>query len=69
MNKILCSTHEAACRLSIGRTKLFALLRDGEIKAVRLGTKTMIPASALEAFAATLPEREASCTSRCAAKG
>ncbi len=69
MNQILCSTREAAHRLGIGRTKLFALLKDGRIKAVRLGAKTLIAASELEAFAATLPERESSGTNRCAVKG
>lgn len=57
MNQILCSTREAAHRLSIGRTKLFSLLKEGKIKAVRLGTRTLIPVGELESFAATLPTR------------
>jgi excisionase family DNA binding protein len=69
MSPILFSTREAAHRLSVGKTKLFALLKDGRIKAVRLGTRTLIRASELEAFAAALPERKPSHNSDLAAKG
>jgi len=57
MNELLTTTHESARRLGIGRTKLFELLKDKRLTAVRLGRKTLIPVAELERFAAALPKR------------
>ena len=57
MNELLATTHEAARRLGIGRTKLFELLKEDRLHAVRLGRKTLIPIAELESFAAALPAR------------
>jgi len=57
MNKLLYDTNEAAELLGIRRTKLFALLRDGSLKAVYLGRKTMFQPKELERFAESLTER------------
>ena len=47
----LCITPiEAAQLLSIGRTKMYALLKSGEIPSVRVGRKILIPNSKLEAW-------------------
>ena len=55
--EILVSTKEAARRISVGKTKLFDLLSTQQLQAVRLGSRTMIPVSELQRFAATLPSR------------
>jgi excisionase family DNA binding protein len=55
--ELLLSTREGARRLGCGKTKLFGLLRTGQIQAVRFGGRTMIPTTELERFASTLPRR------------
>jgi excisionase family DNA binding protein len=57
MVQLLSTTADAARTLAIGRTKLFELLKNGELEAVRLGRKTLIPIAELERFAASLPPR------------
>jgi excisionase family DNA binding protein len=49
----LC-VEDAAEVLGIGRTLVFRLLRDGDLKAVRIGRRTLIPVRELEAFLARL---------------
>jgi len=39
----------------IGRTKLYALVRDGHLVALKIGSKTVICTASLEAFVASLP--------------
>lgn len=51
MEKTLLSIAEASQRLSIGKTKLYEILNAGQIKAVRLDKRTLIPVSALDDFA------------------
>lgn len=48
---------EAARRLGIGRTTLFALLRTGEIDSVTLGAARLVPVEALRLFAYRLAAR------------
>lgn len=55
MERLAYTTHEACTALRIGRTKLYELLGSGDLKAVALGGKTLIPRDALEAFMASLP--------------
>ncbi len=55
MERLAYTPREACDALRIGRTKLYALLGSGHIKAVALGGKTLIPRDALEAFMASLP--------------
>ena len=55
--KLLATTTKSAHALGCGRTKLFELLRDGELHAVKLGGKTLIPVTELERLAASLPPR------------
>ncbi len=43
---------DAARALGIGRTLLFRLIRDGEIKIVKIGKRSVITAAELEAFLA-----------------
>lgn len=55
-NTPLCySPQQATKLLNIGRTTLFALLARGEIKARKLGTRTLIPASELSRYIDSLP--------------
>jgi putative molybdopterin biosynthesis protein len=44
------SPEQAAKALSLGRTKIFALLRAGELKALKIGARTLIRRVDLEAF-------------------
>ena len=46
---------EAYEALGVGRTKFYQLLAAGDIKAVALGSKTLIPSAELEAYLAGLP--------------
>jgi len=47
----LLTVEEAARRLSLGRTTLYALLKDGQITSVRIGRRRRIPISAVAAYA------------------
>ena len=49
------SIPEAAGRLSIGRSKLYELLFRGEIKARKIGRRTVIEASEIDRFRSQLP--------------
>ena len=50
----LLTVEEAAGWLSVGRTTLYALLKDGRINSVRIGRLRRIPAEALTAYTARL---------------
>ena len=51
----LLSIPEAMKRLSIGRTKLYALLKTGELKARRIYGRTLIAQEDLDTFIQSLP--------------
>ncbi len=57
-NTITFSPTEASKQLGIGRSTLFTLLAKGEIKARKLGTRTLIPASELVDYVGRLPEAQ-----------
>lgn len=46
------SPERAAKMLDLGRTKVFALLADGELPHMKVGRRTLIPVSELQAFVA-----------------
>lgn len=46
---------DACAVLGIGRTKLYALIAEGKIKARACGGRTLIPADALRDFVENLP--------------
>jgi excisionase family DNA binding protein len=46
---------EVLTKIGIGRDKLYALIRSGELPARKLGRKTLVVASDLEAFLKSLP--------------
>jgi excisionase family DNA binding protein len=59
MEKLLLTPVEAAQVLGIGRSKLYQLLRDGQISSVRIGKCRRIPATALRDLVDRLcPDRD-----------
>lgn len=50
MNTTLLSIPEACEKLRIGRTRLYQILNAGQIKAVRIGKRTLIPGDSIEEF-------------------
>ena len=44
------SVEETAQALGIGRGLVFMLLREGQLKSIRLGKRRLIPAAELQAF-------------------
>lgn len=55
MERLAYTPREACDALRIGRTKLYELFASGDLKAVALGGKTLIPRDELENFMASLP--------------
>ncbi len=50
-NAPLAHTIPEACRrLSIGKTTLYQLMTTGDIKAIKVGTRTLIPETELQRF-------------------
>ncbi|MDQ3765437.1 MAG: excisionase family DNA-binding protein [Actinomycetota bacterium] len=60
--RLLLTVEEAAQRLGIGRTLMYALVKDGEVESVQIGRLRRIPADALtlylEQLRAALCERD-----------
>lgn len=52
--RVLLTVEDAAARLSISRTRMYALLKTGDVTSVQLGRLRRIPASELDAFTAHL---------------
>jgi len=46
----MVSPADAAKRIGVGRTTLYGLMSGGEVKAVKIGRRTLIPISELERF-------------------
>jgi excisionase family DNA binding protein len=55
MTKSLYSVEEFSAAFGIGKTKIYALLKSGELSARKIGRRTVIPTAAAEAWAASLP--------------
>lgn len=56
MEKLLLTPEDAADLLSIGRSKLYELIGDGQLASVRIGACRRVPMSALLEFVANLQE-------------
>lgn len=56
--RLCLSPADAAKALGIGRSTLFGLLARGEIKARKLGTRTLITAAELSRYVEGLPEAQ-----------
>lgn len=48
--KIAYSIMEACDATSLGKTTIYALIRDGRLKTVRIGRRTLIPGESLQAL-------------------
>jgi excisionase family DNA binding protein len=57
-SKVLHSVEEAAEILSLGRTTVFGLIRDGLLRTVKIGKRRLVAATEVEAFATRLQEGE-----------
>jgi excisionase family DNA binding protein len=53
--KLALTVEEAARALGIGRTKLFAEIAAGRLRAVKFGRRTLVPVEDARAFLASLP--------------
>ena len=56
--RVLLSVEAAAERLSLSRTRLYALIKSGDIESVRVGRLRRIPADALPQFVARLVAKQ-----------
>lgn len=54
MTKLLYDVPEAVALTSIGRSRIYELLRSGELESVKCGKRRLIPAEALERFVESL---------------
>ena len=57
MEKGLLTVGEAAAYLSCGRTKLFSLFREGDLRVVKLGRATRVPRAELDRWIAAQTTR------------
>jgi excisionase family DNA binding protein len=53
--KLAFTLKEASAVLGIGKTTLYAAIANGRLAAVKLGNRTLTPASALHGWLASLP--------------
>ena len=64
-DKLRIIVDEAAHALSIGRTRVYALIASGELPVVKLGRSTRVPADGLRAMVERLaPEQRSASASR-----
>jgi len=52
--RALLSVEAAATQLSIGRTTMYALLKNGDVASIRIGRLRRVPAEALTTYTARL---------------
>jgi excisionase family DNA binding protein len=52
--RVMLTVEAAAQRLSISRTRMYALLKTGDVTSVRVGRLRRIPATAIDEFIANL---------------
>lgn len=55
---LLLTPEVAAERLSCGRTKIYELLRSGELESVKVGRLRRVPVDALNAYVESLRQKE-----------
>ncbi len=60
MEQLMYRPAEAAQVLGIGRTRVFALIKSGRLRSVKLGAARFITAEALRAFVRELEEQGSS---------
>lgn len=57
---LLVTVHEAARRLSIGRSTIYELIKEGELETIHIGRSCRITVDTLDAFVARLREASSS---------
>jgi excisionase family DNA binding protein len=60
MERLLYPINDAAEVLGVGRTMLYTLAKQGEVRIVKIGRRTLITAESLDAYIERLTAREAS---------
>lgn len=53
VTRLTFSVAEAAAALGVGRTGLYRLIGDGKLRVLKVGSRTLIPRDALNAFIAS----------------
>lgn len=56
--RVLFTVEQAAERLSLGRTSVYALLKTGRLQSVRIGRLRRIPAESLDTYVAHLAQQQ-----------
>ena len=56
MKKLTYAVAEAASALGVSKSRIYGLVKDNKLPAVKDGTKILIRAEALEAYLDSLPE-------------
>lgn len=56
--RVLLTVEQAAQRLSVGRTTMYALIKAGHITTVRIGHLRRVPADALTAYISALTDQQ-----------
>lgn len=54
MDKLLLTPLEAAALLGVGRSKVYQLLKTGQLSSVHIGRSRRVPADAVQEFVAQL---------------
>jgi excisionase family DNA binding protein len=65
--RVVLTIEEAARRLGIGRTTMYALVMSGEVRSVTIGRLRRVPAQCLDEYVAHLLERAGTTSDRPAA--
>lgn len=55
---LLYGINDAAKVLGVGRSTIYRMIHEGTLEARQFGSRILIPAAAIEAFAETLPKFE-----------
>ncbi|MBS2534156.1 excisionase family DNA-binding protein [Catenulispora sp. NF23] len=48
--RVMLTVEQAADAIGIGRTTMFALLKNGDVESVRIGRLRRVPAAAIDSF-------------------
>lgn len=56
--RVMLTPEQAADALAIGRTTLYALIKNGELESVKIGRLRRIPADAITAYTARLSAQQ-----------
>lgn len=57
--RVAYAVNDLAEALGIGRTKIYSEIAAGRLRAKKLGSRTLIPAAAVRAYLAQLPDYQA----------